>query len=337
MEIVFDARRTSFHAAVAALTCLLLAAAAAPAPAQTFTRLQVLLPGEVAAPGTSAGKAGTPAAQAAGVPFAVRIRACDDAWYTVTSITHAVALSCTDETASHPAQVTLSAGEAQVVATLNAGGYFTFTASDLTDPTVPDAVSAAVQVMVLQGFLFNDISQKHRYAGVPESYTLTAVDASGVRVTGFTGEVRLREITSYGEGRISPDRVTLTGGYWSGQLTMYRADESSINRGNVNIYAYLESAPSRNGTSDPFIVHPGSFARVQIVVPGQSPLPGSLTGLAGSPATQAAGTAFLAQDFATDQYWNPVPSFDAVRISSGDPAANTPVSGTLSNGYAQLT
>ena len=314
----------------------LLLAGSGTAHAQAYTRLQVLLPGEVAAPGTPSGKAGTPVAQAAGVPFIVRIRACDDTWNTVTSITHTVEISCTDETATHPDQVVLSAGEAQMTAVLNAGGSFTFTASDLTDPTVPDAVSAAVQSMVLQGFLFNDISQKHTYAGVPESYTLTAVDAGGEPVTGFTGEVRLREITSYGEGRISPDRVTLTNGHWSGQLTMYRADESSINRGNVDIYAWLESAPSKNGTSDPFIVHPGSFARVQLVVPGQDPLPGSVSGLTGSPATQAAGTSFVVDVFATDQYWNPVSSADVVRISSSDPAASTPVSGALSGGHAQL-
>ncbi len=307
------------------------------AQAQTYTRLQVLLPGEVEAPGTAEGKAGSPSAQAAGVPFNVRIRACDDTWNTVTSITHAVSISCSDETASHDGQVTLVSGEVLLSVTFNAGGIFTITASDQTDPTVPDAVSAAVESMVLQGFLFNDISQKHCYAGVPEDYTLTAVDAGGETVTGYTGTVLLREITSFGEGRISPDEVTLTNGTWSGQLTMYRADESSINRGNVNIYAFLESAPSKNGTSDPFIVHPGNFARLQLVVPGQDPLPGSLTGLTGSPASQAAGTGFQVAVFATDQYWNPVPSSDVAMISSSDPAASTPVSGSLADGYGQFT
>ncbi len=58
---------------------------------------------------------------------------------------------------------------------------------------------------------------------------------------GFSGEVRLQEITSFGLGRISPDRVTLSSGEWSGSVTMYRADETSINRGNVNIYARSRS------------------------------------------------------------------------------------------------
>ena len=38
----------------------------------------------------------------------------------------------------------------------------------------------------------------------------------------------------------------------SGQVTMYRADETSIKRGNVNMYAVLDNDPTRNGTSDPF-------------------------------------------------------------------------------------
>ncbi|HSG28140.1 MAG TPA: hypothetical protein VLA34_06650, partial [Candidatus Krumholzibacterium sp.] len=271
------------------------------------------------------------------VPFTVLVRACDDQWNTVASITHAISISCSDESATYPGDITLAGGEAQFSATLNAGGSFIFTMGDLTDPTVSDAVSAAFDVMVLQGFLFNDISQKHCYAGVPEAYTLTAVDAAGNIVSGFSGTVRLREITSYGEGRVSPEQVTLTAGYWSGQLTMYRADESSINRGNVNIYAYLEANAAKNGTSDPFIVHPGQFARVQIVVPGQDPLPGSVVGLTGSSATQAAGTGFVVDVFSTDEFWNPVPSTDVVRIVSSDPAANTPISGALVGGYRQFT
>jgi len=31
------------------------------------------------------------------------------------------------------------------------------------------------------------------------------------------------------------------------------------------MYAFLDAAPGKNGTSDPFVVHPGPFARVQLV------------------------------------------------------------------------
>ncbi len=308
-----------------------------PVRAQTYTKLQVLLPGEAAAPGSPSGKVGAPKTQTAGIPFTVTVRACDDSWNTVTSVTNIVSLSATDESAGLPAPMMLVGGEVALTVTLNASGSFTLSASDETDPTIPDAVSSYVVVMVLQGFQFNEISQKHRYAGVPAAYTVTAIDAGGNVVSGYSGPVRLRQITSYGEGRISPAEVTLTGGTWAGDLTMYRADESSINRGNVNIYAYLESDPSKNGTSDPFIVHPGAFARVQIVVPGQNPLPGSMAGITGTPATQAAGQGFSVDVYATDDYWNPVPSSDVVRITSSDPGASTPVSGAMTDGFRRFT
>jgi hypothetical protein len=316
---------------------LLAAATGVQAQAGAYTKLQVLLPGESAAPGTGSGKLGTPTSQTVGVPFTVTVRACDDSWNTVTSITNSTSLASSDASASLPGTFSLSSGIASVQVTLNAAGSFTVTATDETDPTIPDGVSSAVSALLLQGFEFERISQKNQYAGQSMTTSITAVDPNGNPVTGYNGPVYLSEITSYGDGRIQPSMVTMSNGSWSGSVTMYRADETSINRGNVNMYAYLAADPSINGTSDPFTVHPGPFSRVQIVVPGQDPWPGSVTGLAGTPASQSATQPFAVDVYATDAYWNPVPSADAVRITSSDNAANTPVNGTLSNGYAQLS
>src|SRR5439155_63612 len=172
-----------------------------------------------------------------------------------------------------------------------------------------------------------------------DATTLTARDPNGAVVTGYTGPAGLKEMTSFGEGRISPASVTLTNGVWNGNVTMYRADETSINRGNVNKYAYDLSNPAKNGSSDPFIVHPGTFSKVQIVVPGETPLPGSVSGVTGTPATQAVGTAFVASVYATDAYWNPLPSGDNVRVvSNTDPAETvSPSSGVMSNGFRTFT
>ena len=306
------------------------------AQAGPYSRLQILLPGESAAPGTPTGKTGTPNRQTAGVPFSIAVRACDSGWNLVPTTTDAIAILASDASATLPAPAQLVGGTATFQVTFNASGTFTVFAHDQTDNTIPDGASAPVQSLVLQGFRFAGISQKHKYAGVPDGTTVTAIDPSGNTVTGFSGQVHLKEITSFGDGRISPEFVTFSNGQWSGNVTMYRADESSINRGNVNMYAYLDAAPGKNGTSDPFIVHPGSFARVQLVVPGESPLPGSVSGKVGSPATQSAGRAFVASLWATDAYWNPLPSADNVRIASSDPAANTPLTGAMTNGFRQF-
>ncbi len=302
-----------------------------------YTRLQVLLPGESAAPGSPTGKTGTPSAQTAGVPFTITVRACDSGWSTVVTVTNAIQILASDASATLPSPAQLVAGTASFQVTFNAGGTFTVFAHDQTDGTIPDGASSPVTSLVLQGFVFSTINQKNQYAGVPMTVTVRAVNPNGQTVTGYNGQIHLKEITSYGDGRITPEYVTLSGGAWSGSVTMYRADETSINRGNVNLYAYLDNAPQKNGTSDPFTIHPGPFARVQIVVPGQTPLPGSVSGTTGSPATQSAGRAFNVNVWATDAYWNPVPSGDNVRITSNDPAASTPQTGALSNGYRQFS
>jgi hypothetical protein len=309
---------------------------AAPALAGPYSRVQVLLPGESAAPGTSSGKTGTPQAQTVGVPFTVTVRACDSNWNLVNSVTDAIQILSSDASATLPSPAQLTAGTRTFTVTFNAGGTFTVFAHDQTDGTIPDGASSSVPALVLQGFVFSAVNQKNQYAGTSMAMTVRAVNPAGQTVTGFNGQVHLKEITSYGDGRTSPEFVTFSNGQWSGNITSYRADETSINRGNVNLYALLDAAPAKNGTSDPFTVHPGPFARIQITVPGETPLPGSLSGKTGSPATQSAGQAFNVNAYATDAYWNLVPSGDNVRITSSDAAASTPVTGALINGSRQF-
>ncbi|MEO5988583.1 MAG: FlgD immunoglobulin-like domain containing protein [Candidatus Eisenbacteria bacterium] len=321
---------------VAVLAGLMLGGTVVIAAAGTYTRLQLLLPGESAAPGTGSGKTGTPRAQTSGVPFNVTVRACDSGWNTVTGISNAIQMLSSDASATLPASSQLGNGTATVAVTFNAGGTFTLYAHDQSDATIPDGTSAPVASLVLQGFVFNANNQKNRTAGVPDNTTIRAVDPQGNTLTGYSGVVRLKETTSFGDGETIPASITLTNGQWSGGVACLRADETNVNRGNVNIYAWLESAPAKNGTSDPFLIHPGPFTRAQLLVPGESPLPGSTLGKSGTPATQGAGRGFPVSVYATDSYWNPVASGDNVRISSNDPAANTPVSGTLSGGFRQF-
>jgi len=295
-----------------------------------YTKLQVLLPGESPAPGTGTGKSGAPQSQTVGVPFNVTVRACDNSWNLVTTVTNSVNLTSTDGSASLPGAFSLASGTKTVQVTLNAAGSFTFSAKDNSDPTIPQATSSSVASMLLQGFTFSSITQKNQNAGSPVNVTIRAVNPSGQTV-GYNGPVSLQEVTSYGVGRVSPATVTLSGGVWSGGLTPYRADETSINRGNVNFYAYLDADGSINGTSDPFTVHPGSFKKLLMVVPGQDPAPGEVTGLTGSPASQSAGQPFAVDIYATDNYYNKVGSGDVARITSSD--ASSPVSGALTNGY----
>src|SRR5439155_428550 len=82
-----------------------------------FTKLQLLVPGETAAPGTATGKTGTPTAQTAGTAFNVTIRSVDADWNLVSSI-HTVGISSTDTNATLPANGSLSVGTRTASVTL---------------------------------------------------------------------------------------------------------------------------------------------------------------------------------------------------------------------------
>jgi len=295
------------------------------------------MPGETAAPGTPSGKTGTPRAQVSGIPFDITVRACDNTWTLTNSVSNTIQMTSSDASATLPQPSQLQSGSRVFTVTFNAAGTFNLLAHDQTDNTIPDGTSASTVTQVLASFTFESISQKHKTAGVPDGTTLTARDPNGNAVTGYQGPAGLKEITSFGDGRVSPTQVTLTNGVWSGNLTMYRADETSINRGNANKYAYDLANPAKNGTSDPFIVHPGPFAKVQVIVPGTSPLPGSVSGYTGTAATQAVGTGFTVNVYATDAYFNPLGGADNVQVTATASYASNPTSGALSNGFRSFT
>src|SRR5439155_18235971 len=72
------------------------------ANAGAFTKLQILLPGETAAPGTSTGKTGTPTAQTSGTPLNVTVNAVDANWNTITTVSDIVGLASSDANAVLP-------------------------------------------------------------------------------------------------------------------------------------------------------------------------------------------------------------------------------------------
>src|SRR5207249_358389 len=98
------------------------------------TKLQILLPGETAAPGTLAGKSGTALAQTAGTPFTVTVNAVDATWNLVNTVTDTVRITSSDVNAILPFDAALVAGTQAFSVTLKTGGTRTVTASDITDP-----------------------------------------------------------------------------------------------------------------------------------------------------------------------------------------------------------
>ncbi len=99
-----------------------------------FEKLQVLMPGETAAPNTPSGKTGTPTPQTAGLPFNVTVNAVDAVWNRVSS-TDTIAITSSDSTAALPANAALVGGTATFSVTFLTTGNYTVTATDVTDAT----------------------------------------------------------------------------------------------------------------------------------------------------------------------------------------------------------
>lgn len=135
------------------------------AMAGPFSQLQVLLPGETAAPGSPDGKAGSPDAQVTGVPFTVLVRACDADWNTVDSVGDVVLLTSTAGSAVLPEPSVLIGGQASFVVELPSVGTSQFTAHDQSDPRTPVGLQ--------------DLASPERQAGSAFVASLTAIDGSG--------------------------------------------------------------------------------------------------------------------------------------------------------------
>ena len=157
-------RQAGWALTLSALVTLLLVGTAFAGP---YSRLQVLLPGETAAPGTSSGKTGSANAQTVGVPFNVTVRATDDQWATVATNTNVVELSSSDGSATLPGPTSLQAGQRTFSVTLNAAGTFSILAHDQTDGTIPDGASSPSARSSLRGSSSRESARRTRTPGSP--------------------------------------------------------------------------------------------------------------------------------------------------------------------------
>lgn len=123
--------------------------------AGTINKLQILVPGETAAPGTGSGKTGTPSNQASGSPFSVTVNAVDANWNLVSS-TDVIAITSSDGAAGLPSNAALIAGTKDFTVTLNTAGAQTVTATDVTNGSItlntsPSITVAAVVITAATG------------------------------------------------------------------------------------------------------------------------------------------------------------------------------------------
>jgi hypothetical protein len=116
---------------------------------RTFTRLQVLLPGETNAPNTPTGKVGTPTpiSVGAGLPIDITINAVDANYHIVTTAPgDTIDITSSDALAVLPLPAPLVNGTVTQQLYFGNTGNFTVTATDTTNNNIPPANSSSVTV-----------------------------------------------------------------------------------------------------------------------------------------------------------------------------------------------
>jgi hypothetical protein len=309
--------------------------------AQTATKLRILLPGMSAAPGTPSGFTGIPYTQTTGVPFQVIVNATDENW-NVVQVSDLVQLTASDPYATLPPVTNLTNGTAILTVTINSSGSHTITADDIPDPNVANGVSPAFEVVeVLYFSIEPDIGYPHgnhpgqvTVGDIIPQVEITARDAQGNQINNYTKEVNLSEYTDYGLGRIFPETILLVNGSWIGNIQVFRAGLKTNGPYVTGDVWVRVNDQSIFGVSNRFCATPRPYSQILNVVPGETYLPGSLTGRSGNPVSQQASVQFNMHVYTTDQYWNQVTQTNTtVGFTSSDPAAVLPINSTLTGGH----
>jgi hypothetical protein len=265
-----------------------------------FSKLQLLVPGETAAPGTASGKTGTPSPQVAGTPFNVTVNAVDANWNLVNTIADTVGLTSSGSNATLPANAGLVSGTRTFSVTLNTVGSQTLTTSDLTDgskmantsPTITVGAGTPSKLILLTQ------PSTTATAGVPfaQQPLIRVEDAAGNLVATDNGRV-ITVARSMGTAALqgSLTATTVNGLATFANLSYNLAETITLN---------FTAAGLTNVISGNVAVGTGPFSKLQLLVPGESAAPGSASGKTGTPSGQVAGTSFGVTVNAVDAQWN---------------------------------
>ncbi|MEJ2543062.1 MAG: hypothetical protein P8Y99_03250 [Calditrichaceae bacterium] len=287
-----------------------------------FTRLQILLPGEVSTPGIAPGKTGTVPTQITGDAVPVTVNAVDNWWNPVISATGQIGLESSDIAANIPLDQMLNVGSASFSTfRFNTPGNWTVTANNKTNSEISSATSPLVNVIsgAVASFVYDPITSP-QYAGDTLQITVKAVDGSGNVVTGYNDLASMTAST--GPGTIIVDDIQFTDGEWTGSVVLTKATQSLY----LNIHDYADVV---RGNSNPFTLLPGALANIKILLPGETLTSGLASAKTGFPSPQTIGIQFEATVYATDAWYNLVSSNSIdLHFTSTDPSAVLPADTT---------
>jgi len=316
-------------------------------PATGATQLQLLAPGETAAPGTASGKTGTPTAQPTGYPFNVTVRAVDAYWNLISTVSDTVGLTSSDASAVLPPSAPLAGGTLSLPVTLVTIGSRTLTATDLSNGSVASNTSAAINVTAgpfvqLQTLLPGETNAPGtptgrtgtplaQTAGAPFTVTVNAVDTNWNVVASASGYGYSMHVTSSDTNATLPSNANLSSGTKTFSVTLKTAGTATVTASDAS------DGTKTPGTSSAVTVNSAAFSKLQVLVPGETAAPGAATGKTGSPLPQAAVVPFNITVNAVDANWNPINTNDTVHLTSTDVLATLPPDAPLNNGSQTFT
>jgi hypothetical protein len=251
-------------------------------------KLQLLVPGESAAPATLAGKTGTPATQVAGTPFNVIVNGVDEYWNVVPTANDTISLTSSDGAAVLPAGAALVNGTLTFSLTLNTPPSQTLSANSTllridTSPAIPlsapggsfnacDAGAAVCDNATPSTYI------KTKVAGAAFSLDIVALKSDGTLDTNYNATVQIELLdASDNSGALDSDGCRAT---WIGIATLSPdpsfspADNGRITVGpfavaeayrDVRVRVTNVTGASRRGCStDDFAIRPASFSALSV-------------------------------------------------------------------------
>ena len=200
-------------------------------------------------------------------------------------------------------------------------------------PSGVQAASATHMVVTLPNQVFvtglgNIGSARSQTAGANFNLTLTAIDDDGKIAIDYDGTKSITYSGPGGSPIYTTDVTFILGQATSIPTTLTLAQTITV--------IATDGALAGNASSS-LVVNPGQFAALQLLLPGETALPGTASGKSGSVPPQNAGRPFTVKVNAVDANWNLVNTVAQVAIASSDPDADLPTNAPLNGGVANLT
>ena len=173
-------------------------------------------------------------------------------------------------------------------------------------------------------------------AGTVFTATVQAYDTNNVAVTDSSFDGAPVTMSSSGLAQFDANGDATYGDNFKGLVN--GAFTINVRDTRVETVTLTAGLATNIATSTSISISAGSFARLEVLLPGETAAPGTATGRTGSPSVQTAGTGFNVTVKAVDAYWNGVSVTDTVHLTqSGDADVVLPADTALAGGTATLS